>query len=62
MFIRQYYKAAEIINKNTDEVDDEVHNHYMIVPRDTLITELADYFEQDDPQFDRQKFLKAYGI
>jgi len=63
MFIRQYYKAiAEIINKNTDEVDDEVHNHYMIVPRDTLITELADYFEQDNPQFDRQKFLKACGI
>ena len=63
MFTRQHYKAiANIIEKHTDEINDEVHNHYMIVPRNTLINELADYFAQDNPLFDQDKFLKACGI
>ena len=55
MFTRKHYKVfAEIIESNRgDGVE------YTL---DQIASELADYFEQDNPRFDRDKFIKACGI
>ena len=60
MFTQQYYKAiAEIIKKANEDYNGGT-------PADMLLmcikTDLADYFEQDNPNFDRDKFIAACGV
>jgi len=60
---RKHYRAiAEFIRNNTSEIDDDIHSHFMFVPRNSLVFELANLFAADNPNFDRQKFLDACGI
>ena len=59
MFTRQHYKAiAEIIKTGTYED----RSSYKVIDIELLTGNLADYFAQDKPRFDRQKFLDACGI
>lgn len=62
MFTRKHYKAiAEIIEDTTNE---EVSTGvtYPKIDKRSLVFKLADYFEQDNPRFDRDKFMAACGI
>ncbi len=61
-FTRQHYKAiAEIVKENT-------HRQFCLggdtiwLSKQYTCRDLADYFEQDNPLFDRQKFLDACGV
>jgi hypothetical protein len=57
MFTKQDYKAiAEIIKEATQESHNGVVNW---VHRGNLIDELADYFAEDNPRFDRKRFVEA---
>jgi len=61
MLSKKHYKAiAEIISQELDfatTIDGHCPNcKYRIK---TLAENLADYFEEDNPRFDRQKFLRA---
>lgn len=62
MFTKQHYEAiAEIIHKRTPRKD----RIGQLVPNETAVliaADLADYFIQDNPQFDRERFLSACGI
>ena len=62
MFTRQHYKAiAEMIaNNSVIAAKDESLMTYM--NRNDFVDELVDYFAQDNPRFDREKFLKACGL
>jgi len=58
MFTKKHYKTiAEIVNLRTFEYE----NRDVIDP-ELLVYDLTDYFAQDNPQFDRQKFLDACGL
>ena len=56
MFTRQHYKAIGcIIAKSfadTPNNSTEIHDIYS-----TLVTNIIDYFKQDNPRFDRTRFL-----
>ena len=57
MFTKQHYEAiAKIIRDNTTVV---IAIDASIIFRDSLVYELADYFLKDNPNFDREKFIKA---
>ena len=58
MLTRKDYKAiAAIIHMNrTNEPEDDT-NRFLIF--DQAIPDLADYMAQDNPNFDRGKFIKA---
>lgn len=64
MFTKQHYKAiAEIIDSNTqhkgppqNDIDEGVRRGGKYIA-----LALADYFPDDNPLFDRQKFLEACG-
>lgn len=59
MLTRQHYKAiAEIVKQNT-VVTGAVMCH---VKRTAMVEDLANYFAQDNPRFDRAKFLEACGL
>lgn len=63
MLYKKDFKAiAEIIKDNTDEICDDNHSHFMILPRNRVAFELADYLATQNPRFDRQKFLNACGL
>lgn len=64
MFTRQHYKAiAEIIKSEytafdgTGEDDSEGKDATIKIAR-----KLADYFEPENPRFDRNKFMTACGL
>lgn len=67
MFTRQHHRAiAEIVKKNTilgecQTTLPKVSRTYRNTQR-LMANDLADYFEQGNPRFDRQKFLEACGI
>ena len=66
MFIKQHYKAiAEIVN-NARKYTLNYHNPdarwEWKLDEQQLVSELADYFAQDNPNFDREKFLEACGL
>jgi len=52
MFTRQHYKAIGQIVK--DSVDKEKH----VLDGDKLTQKLAQFFEQDNPRFDREKWFE----
>ena len=56
MFTRQHYEAIATI----------IANKYADYDKQQSIQEiacdLADYFEQDNVNFSKKKFLKAYGV
>lgn len=63
MLMKKDFKViAEIIADNTGELHNENCNHYMIVGRNWLVQELANYFTTQNPRFNRQKFLDACGL
>jgi hypothetical protein len=63
---KKHFKAiAEMIEKRTGRViykafGDEVYDGYHIACE--LIYDLADYFQEQNPNFNRDKFLKACGV
>ncbi len=58
MLTEQHYEViAKIINTRTFEYE----NRDCIDP-DLLVWDLADYFAEDNPSFDRDRFLKASAI
>ena len=62
MFTRQHYKAvAEIIRKRQN-LNTGTKRTPRFLYADDLAGDLADYFDEDNPQFDRQKFLEACGL
>ena len=62
MFTKKHYKTiAEIINETTDE-SVSIGVIYPKIDKRKFVFELADYFEQDNPQFDRERFIKACDI
>lgn len=67
MFTRQHYKAiAEIVKRNTDLGEcrvtlPKVSRTYRNTRR-FISSDLADYFAEDNPRFDREKFLEACGL
>ena len=66
MFTRIHYKAiAGIIKRNRTRIrieDVAQLNNGLPCLRPATIGDIADYFEQDNPRFDRDKFMKACGI
>lgn len=59
MFTKQHYKAiAEIVKKNTPT---KAARYILDIRIDTAY-DLADYFAQDNEQFDRAEFLEACGL
>ncbi len=66
MFTRKHYKAvAEIIRRNQTRLRtaDVVNcNNGLPCLHPDVVAGLADYFAQDDPRFDREKFLAACEI
>jgi hypothetical protein len=54
---KDYKAIAEIIKNNKDETT--VGGVKITISNVNLISELADYFEKDNPKFDRQKFYKG---
>ncbi len=53
MFTRQHYKAiAHAIDINSKGNTNLIH-------KDSLILELCAYFQEDNPNFDRNKFITA---
>lgn len=64
MFTRQHYKAiAEIIRFEYTAFDGTGEDDYegKLTIRN-ITNNLADYFADDNPLFNRQKFLKACGL
>lgn len=63
-FTKQHYKAiAEIIGKEIDPsclISEDACDTCKAVER--IARTLTDYFEKDNPLFDRKKFLDACGI
>lgn len=60
MFTRQHYKAiAEIIKSTREAMDDRCEWYHAV---NTIECKLKEYFEQDNPLFNRQKFLEACEI
>lgn len=61
---KDFEAVANIIEDNATEIDGDclAFSHYIIIPRNTLIMELADYFAEQNPNFNREKFIKACGL
>lgn len=67
MFPRQHYKAiAEKVKLHTERIDiddlRDLRNGMPCIMQITFCRDLADYFAQDNPRFDRAKFLVACGL
>lgn len=59
MLNRKDYKAiTEIVKKNTVRTSEIM----VCVKRANMVYDLADYFAQDNPRFDRDRFLEACGL
>ena len=62
MITRKHYKAiAEIINRTENE-SVSIGVTYPKIDKRELVFEFADYFEQDNPRFNRNRFMKACGL
>lgn len=62
MFTRQHYKAiAEIIDKRT-KLNQGTKRTAKFLYADDLAGDLADYFYNDNPRFNRDKFMVACGL
>lgn len=60
MFTRQNYKAiAEIIKGQKEFADAYGDKQFTIQRIFNIAIRLADYFAEDNPRFDREKFLVA---
>lgn len=67
MMTRKHYKTiAEIIKTRTQpDICTDPHGQFakgLSSARTAIYLTLADYFEQDNPRFSRQKFLEACKI
>ena len=61
-FQKQHYEAiAKIIKENTDDHYDSEEGVCFDFLDTDLITQLVNYFEKDNPKFDKERFLKACG-
>lgn len=61
MFTRRHYKAiAEIMAWNKRLADQDETDSAWIVSH--TADDLADCFTEDNPRFDRERFLKACGL
>lgn len=63
MFTRQHYRAiAEIIKKEYTRFDNICKDDEGKLAIQSIARSLADYFVDNNPRFDRQKFLAACGL
>lgn len=64
MFTKQHYRAITEIIASERQFASAADGHCTacLCRIDAIARRNADYFEQDNPRFDRQKFLKACGI
>lgn len=63
MFTKQHYKAiAEIIKGQKELADVFVAKQFVIQRISDIAAGLAGYFAEDNPRFDREKFLVACGL
>lgn len=64
MLSKKHYEAiAVIIEKYKSGVSGPVVSADVFqIFADNLCQDLADYFKQDNPRFDRERFLKACGV
>lgn len=60
MLTRQHYKAIAEIIKHSDTL--VIKPRGGVGPRNDLKEKLADYFQEENPQFDRDKFLTNCGL
>lgn len=62
MFTKKHYEAIAKIIKGNTTTGTGLISSYGLLPwmnRDSFVYELADYFLKDNPNFDREKFIKA---
>ena len=62
MLTKKDFKAVAEIIKGSLPQDKTSRNDYLCGKRDTLwwaANDLADYFKQENPRFDRERFMKA---
>ena len=57
MLTRQHYSAIAVILKHTTAWAGSVEK-----ARQQIAYDLADYFEEDNPNFNRARFLKAASV
>ena len=63
MLTRKHYKAiAEIIKTQRDLATVFAGKQFAIQRISDIVDGLADYFAQDNPRFDRARFLAACGL
>ena len=72
MMARKHFEAiAGIINRLdlsdtiSPAMSEQSAHHYLVGNRDTidiLANNIADLFPQENPRFDRERFLKACGV
>lgn len=60
MFTRKHFKAIAKIIKESDTL--VIKSAGRIGPRGNLEEKLADYFKQNNPRFDRDKFIAACSL
>lgn len=62
MFTKQHYQAIANIIKGLTSNANVAWGGHGSIDKDYLVKALADYFEKDNPNFDRELFFKAcYG-
>ena len=61
MFTKQHYEVIAKIIKDNTSIAGLLTKDTDIILRYGLIYELADYFQKDNPNFDRDKFITASG-
>lgn len=61
MFTRKHYKAIAKITDSKTCVQILSDNPFDYLLKNQVIDALADMFEEDNPRFDRDKFIKACG-
>lgn len=61
---KHYHSIAEIFKQNLEEIKpiDSMLAQYGWACIACVAEELADYFEKDNPRFDRDRFLEACGV
>lgn len=63
MLSRKHYKAiAEIVKETSDQHEHPDLYCWLASDTESLTNKLADYFAQDNPHFDRDRFLVACGL
>lgn len=62
---RDYTKIASVIKDERTRITRSIHSDVVVtVGASTrrVANALADYFQEDNPRFDREKFLHACGL